>query len=180
MVSRHVPESIKRALYQEAGYRCAIPTCGETSALTMDHIEDWADVQKHDVHNMIILCANCHLRKTNGEIPPEALRAYKKNLVVINGRYTLQEVRLVKYAFENKKEITNNNNEIPFIFWDGDLITYAGLRADEIIIYKHMVHITAVWGAPEAGHSEKKGIKIEITEKGWDFIAKFMGGQEVV
>ena len=180
MVSRHVPESIKRTLFQEAGYRCAIPTCGETNALEIDHIENWSDVQEHDVHNMIILCANCHTRKTKGEIPREALRAYKKNLMVINGRYTLQEVRLIIYAFKAMKEIKNKDNEIPLTFWDGDLITYAGLDADEIISFTHMYHVTYDWGAPPAGDSENKGIKIAITEKGWEFISKFMSGQEVV
>ena len=67
-----IPAQIKRDVLIESGYRCAIPRCGQTE-ITIDHIDDYAKVKEHSFDNHIVLCANCHQRKTQGRIDRKAL-----------------------------------------------------------------------------------------------------------
>jgi 5-methylcytosine-specific restriction endonuclease McrA len=53
-----IPAGLERDLMIEAGYRCAV--CKTTEPLVIDHIIEWAVVQKHEFENMIVLCGNCH------------------------------------------------------------------------------------------------------------------------
>lgn len=87
----------------EAGHRCAIPMCRAVAPLQIDHIVDWAQVQRHEFENMIVLCANCHGLKTNGHIDRLSLRRYKANLAVINSRYGDLERRALEYFAEQRE-----------------------------------------------------------------------------
>ncbi|WP_410668455.1 HNH endonuclease [Amycolatopsis sp. cmx-4-68] len=90
-----IPAALKRELLVEAGHRCAIPTCRQATPLQFDHIEDWAKVRKHEFANMIVLCANCHARKTAGDIDRKSMHLYKANLSVLNNRYGDLEKRVL-------------------------------------------------------------------------------------
>jgi HNH endonuclease len=85
----------------EAGYRCAI--CEETSGLEIDHIIEWSEVHEHKFENMIVLCAVCHARKTDTSNPRHINRAslqqIKSTLMMLNGRYSDLERRIIK-AFQ--------------------------------------------------------------------------------
>lgn len=97
MASRpKIPIAMQRAIKGEAGYRCAIPTCRDKGPFDFEHIDEWSKVEKHEEHNIILLCVGCHARVTRGEISKEAIRAYKRNLAVISGRYSLYEKRLLE------------------------------------------------------------------------------------
>jgi hypothetical protein len=91
----------------EAGHRCAIPTCRAAAPLELEHIDDWATVQRHDFENMIVLCANCHGRKgdRSGQIDRLALRQYKANLAVINSRYGDLERRVLEEFAEQRTRL---------------------------------------------------------------------------
>jgi hypothetical protein len=95
---------LKRRLLIEAGHRCAIPTCRAVAPLQIEHIDDWANVRRHDFENMIVLCSNCHGRKGNGhgQIDRKALRQYKANLAVINSRYGDLERRVLEHLAEQR------------------------------------------------------------------------------
>ncbi|GAA2479196.1 hypothetical protein Ahu01nite_018880 [Winogradskya humida] len=88
----------------EAGHRCAIPTCRTVSPLQIEHIVDWARVQKHEFDNMIVLCANCHGRKgtRRGQIDRKSLLQYKANLTVLNSRYGEIERRVLDHFAERR------------------------------------------------------------------------------
>lgn len=90
-----VPAVLKRRLYEEAGYRCAIPACRGTSALEMAHIDPWVEVQEHSFENMIVLCAVDHARYDTKLIPKQSIRAFKAGLSVVNARYGDLEQRLL-------------------------------------------------------------------------------------
>jgi HNH endonuclease len=102
-----VPAAIERALLEEAGYRCAVPTCRATGPFDMEHIEDWAKVKEHKFENMILLCKNCHGRVTAREITKASVRAYKRNLAILNGRYSIYELRMIEtfWDFEKKRVV---------------------------------------------------------------------------
>ena len=59
--SRHVPDAIKRAVYQRDGGRCTFvdprgQRCGETAALELDHVEGFARTRRHDLDKLRLLC----------------------------------------------------------------------------------------------------------------------------
>lgn len=98
-----IPRELERALFIEAGHRCAIPTCRAVAPLVIEHIDDWATVREHRFENMIVLCANCHGLKGEGprKLDRKALRQYKINLGVINNRYSDFERRVLEFFAEN-------------------------------------------------------------------------------
>ena len=91
-----VPTELRRRLFEEAGHRCAIPTCKGTAALEMAHIEPWAKIREHSFENMIVLCAVDHTRFDRGEIELASIRSYKANLSVLRGRYNDFERRVLE------------------------------------------------------------------------------------
>ncbi|MFH8725484.1 HNH endonuclease [Streptomyces termitum] len=74
-----VPRPLARQLFVEAGHRCAIPTCRATP-LEIAHIAPWHRVRRHEFHNLIVLCPNCHTRFDRGEIDRQAMLRYKELL----------------------------------------------------------------------------------------------------
>ena len=91
---------MKRAVFEEAGYRCAIPTCKGTSALEVAHIVPWSDVREHTFDNLIVLCAVDHTRYDRDEIPRKSMQVFKDNLGLLRGRYSDAERRILE-AFAN-------------------------------------------------------------------------------
>ncbi|PKW15925.1 HNH endonuclease [Saccharopolyspora spinosa] len=94
-----IPAELRRAVLVEAGHRCAIPTCRQYP-VDIDHIVDWAKVQRHDFDNLIALCPTCHARKTRGEIDIKSMKQYKINLGVLTSRYTDLELRLLRWLVD--------------------------------------------------------------------------------
>lgn len=89
----------------ESGYRCAIPACGVTAPLHLDHIISWEAVRAHEFGNLIVLCANHHGLKESATGPRsldrKALQSIKHNLALVNGRYGDIERRVIDYFIEN-------------------------------------------------------------------------------
>ena len=59
--SRHVPDAMKRAVYERDGGRCTFVSdegrrCDETGALEFDHIEGFARTHRHDLEDLRLLC----------------------------------------------------------------------------------------------------------------------------
>jgi hypothetical protein len=88
----------RREVLVEAGYRCAIPACGQTQ-IEVHHID--GDRANHAFENLIVLCRNDHYRAERGEIDKKAIRIYKNNLGLISGRYSDMERRLLKFFVDN-------------------------------------------------------------------------------
>jgi hypothetical protein len=61
-----IPASVDRQVRVEAGFRCSMTRCAATSGLEIHHID--GDPSNHDPGNLLLLCAVCHARVTNGEI----------------------------------------------------------------------------------------------------------------
>jgi 5-methylcytosine-specific restriction endonuclease McrA len=69
--SRHVPDAMKRAVYERDGGRCAFvdsrgKRCEETGALEIDHVDGFARTHRHDVDELRLLCRahNQHAAET--------------------------------------------------------------------------------------------------------------------
>ncbi len=200
--SRYVPVRISRPLLEECGYRCSNPTCKGTSALQLEHIDDWAKLEfkKHKFDKMIVLCATCHARVTSGEIHKNAIRTYKRNLAVISGRYSLFEIRLLeKYWEADLKKSTDipthltHTGAIPSVFDEVDLIHLKGLQRDGLISVREFnffnpnnlnaKRITDTIGAESAkpflGSMNINQYLVSPTLKALEFITDYFGGREV-
>lgn len=106
MVKRKaISAELERELHMEAGWRCAIPTCRVSKPLDMAHIEPVQPNGETDYfNNMIILCKNCHARfddPTEKRMTREAMIKVKNNLMIINGRYSHFEMRVIEYFSDN-------------------------------------------------------------------------------
>jgi hypothetical protein len=98
----------------EAGYRCAL--CKTPDPLEIDHIEEWSVVKKYEFHNMIVLCGNCHGRKKRTSDPRHinkaSLRQIKQNLMLLNGRYSDLERRIIE---KFQEDLATNQIDAPSI-----------------------------------------------------------------
>jgi len=59
--SRHIPDAIKRAVYERDEGRCTFVDergrrCGETGALEFDHVDGFARTHRHDIDGIRLLC----------------------------------------------------------------------------------------------------------------------------
>lgn len=81
MQRRDISEATKRLVLVEAGHRCAIPTCRQTTT-EIAHIIPWAKTQDDSSSNLIALCPTCHTRyDQKKEIDLKSMQMYKQNLL---------------------------------------------------------------------------------------------------
>ena len=135
----HIPNELQRQLMLEVGYRC--PLCHQTEPLEFEHIEDYAEVKKHEFTNMIVLCASCHGRKKNTSNPRHinraSLKKLKQSLMLLNGRYSDLERRVLEVFQEFLK--ANPNAVLPpaFILPDTMQLLVKRLADDGLVEVQH-------------------------------------------
>lgn len=128
-VARTPPAALKRLLEEEAGHRCAVPTCRTASVLEFAHITPWAEVRRHDFTNMIVLCSLCHgLYDRERKITRSSILAYKRNLAVLNGRYNDFERRMLEMFHERGLD-----SVIKLDFSDGVSLSVRNLVRDGLV-----------------------------------------------
>jgi hypothetical protein len=71
-----IPGPVKRAVRQECAFGCVI--CG-LPLYEYDHIVPYAEVEEHQVANLVLLCDLHHREKTNGLLPVEDVRAAREH-----------------------------------------------------------------------------------------------------
>lgn len=163
-----VPSALKRELYEEAGYRCAIPTCRGTSALEMAHIRPWSEVREHTYENMIVLCAVDHTRFDRGEIPRQSVKAFKDNLMLMKSRYTESERRiLVTFAQGQEADLASGYLVIP----GGTSYTVSALIRDGLIVVEPNDQMS-IGGLPPYE-------TVELTQKGIDAVRRLRRAQRL-
>ena len=74
-----IPKTIKKALIEEVGGKCANPGCSNYR-VHIHHIRQWAVYQTHDEKYMIAVCPSCHDAIHNGSlrIDDETLLRWKQ------------------------------------------------------------------------------------------------------
>ena len=159
-----IPRPLEREVFIEAGHRCAIPTCRQTP-VEIAHIKPYSEVQEHSFENLIALCPTCHTRYDRGEIDRRSMLTYKANLSILNSRYGDFEKRILKMWAENP-EITEI--ELPL----GFEVLAMYLIQDELIRITETQHFVRIMGKPMS-------IYCELTDKGRDFIRKWISAEEL-
>jgi hypothetical protein len=87
MARKTIPDSLKRQVLSEAGYRCAVPTCRNILALDLHHIVEVQEGGATELANLLALCPTCHALYTRGTISKDAIYAYKTILVALNASF---------------------------------------------------------------------------------------------
>jgi len=77
----------------EAGHRCAIPTCRHATT-EMAHIVPESQSHDDSFENLIALCPNHTQYDQKKEIDRQSIRMYKRNLGILNSRYSDFERRV--------------------------------------------------------------------------------------
>jgi hypothetical protein len=159
-----IPRQLGREVLMEAGHRCAIPTCRQTP-VEIAHIVPWEQVQEHTFDNLIALCPTCHTRYDKGEIDRKAMRQYKANLSVLNGRYGDLEQRVLRIFAEQA-----NANQI----WlpGGFDILLMNLFKDGFLIDTGQNSGIILAGVPSAK-------LYQLTAKGREFISRWLSAEEL-
>jgi len=87
MTRKKIPESTKRSVLTEAGFRCAVPTCRTIITLDIHHIVEVSEDGTNDISNLLCLCPNCHALYHRGTIDRDAIKIWKSMLVALNGAF---------------------------------------------------------------------------------------------
>ena len=132
-----IPMEIQRALLIEASHQCAIPTCPHPR-VEFHHIIPWATCKKHEYHNLIALCPNCHTRAHDGEIDRKSLIKYKSML--ISAIRDLGNSAFNQPIVEIKRRIYKIDINHPEIYFDFEFPDFC--NSDVIIASKNI----EAWG----------------------------------
>jgi hypothetical protein len=167
--TRHpVPDSVKRDILVEAGYRCAMPRC-MVPTLEIAHILACESGGDNSRENLIALCPNHHTQYDLGEkIDMKAMRIIKNKLGIISGRYNDFEQRVFRRYADNPKQTQfelTNSTEVEILLWNA---------VNDGYIRKVSV-IDAPGADFEGGY---KHAVYEITPEGKDFIRKWLSEEE--
>lgn len=128
---------IQRAVLIEAGHQCAISACRHPR-VEIHHIVPWAKCKKHEYHNLIALCPNCHTRVHDGEIDRKSLIKYKSALV--SAIRDLGNSAFSHPIVEIKRRIYTIDINHPNIYFDFEFPDFC--NADVIIASKNI----EAWG----------------------------------
>lgn len=122
-----ISAKIKRMVLLEAGHRCAIPACRQTT-VEIAHIIPWSKVKKHEVNNLIALCPNCHTRFHNGEIDEKSIKIYKRKLVFLSDRYSKYELNVLKEFIKKDRVFIGGGKLMIINLLDDELIEINDVR----------------------------------------------------
>jgi HNH endonuclease len=149
----------KRMALLEAGYRCAIPTCRHPTH-EIAHI--LPESQSHDdsFTNLIALCPKCQ----NKEIDRQAIRGYKRNLAILNSRYSDFERRVFDQIAETDQR--------SFIVEAGFEILLAHAVNDGLLKRVEPTPAMIQRGEPTQH-------KYEVTDEGLVFINRYVCGEDL-
>ena len=149
----------KRMALVEAGHRCAIPTCRHPTT-EIAHIVPESQSHDDSFANLIALCPKCQKK----EIDAQSIRMYKRNLEILNSRYSDFERRVFDQIAETDRRsfIIEAGLEIPLLHAVNDGL----LKRVEL--------------APVANQrGEPTQHKYEVTDEGLDFINRYICGEDL-
>jgi HNH endonuclease len=116
------------AVLTEAGYRCAVPICRNILAIDLHHMLEVSEGGGDDPANIIALCPNCHRHYHRGDIPDDAIYAYKAMLVAISRAFDLDAVDRLLFLSPLRKD---------FLIVSGDgVLQFARLIAADLATVK--------------------------------------------
>jgi hypothetical protein len=149
----------KRMALVEAGHRCAIPTCRHPTNETA-HILHESENDDDSFANLIALCEKCQKK----EIDAQAIRGYKRNLAILNSRYSEFERRVFDQIAETDQR--------SFIVEPGFDILLLHAVNDGLLKRVELARVGAQRGEPTH-------YTYEVTDEGLDFINRYVCGEDI-
>jgi HNH endonuclease len=149
----------KRMALAEAGHRCAVPTCRHPTT-EIAHIVPEAQSHDDSFKNLIALCPKCRGK----EIDAQTMSMYKRNLEVLNSRYSDFERRMFDQIAETDQRsfIVEAGLEIPLLHAVNDGL----LKRVEL--------------APIGiQRGESTHYRYEVTDEGLDFVNRYVCGEDI-
>jgi hypothetical protein len=149
----------KRMALTEAGHRCAVPTCRHPTTETA-HILSESESDDDSFANLIALCPECQ----NKEIDAQAIRGYKRNLAILNSRYSEFERRVFDQIAETDRR--------SFVVEPGFDILLLHAVNDGLLRRVELAPVGARRGEPTQ-------YTYEVTDAGLDFINRYVCGEDI-
>lgn len=143
----------------QAGHRCAIPTCRHPTT-EIAHIVPESESHDDSFENLIALCPDCQKK----EIDAQSMRMYKRNLGILNSRYSDFERRVFDQIAETDRRsfIVEAGLEIPLLHAVNDGL----LKRVEL--------------APVAvQRGDPTQYTYEVTDEGLAFINRYVCGEDI-
>jgi HNH endonuclease len=149
----------KRMALVEAGHRCAIPTCRHPTT-EIAHIVPESESHDDSFQNLIALCPKCQKK----EIDAQSIRMYKRNLAILNSRYSDFERRVFDEIAETDRRsfIVEAGLEIPLLHAVNDGLLKRVELAPVGVQRGEPTHYT-----------------YEVTDEGLDFINRYVCGEDI-
>jgi hypothetical protein len=143
----------------EAAHRCAIPTCRNPTT-EIAHIEHESRSHDDSFDNLIALCPDCQTK----EIDRQAIRRHKRNLGILNSRYSDFERRVFDQIAETDRRsfIVEAGLEIPLLHAVND-----GLLK--------RVEVSSV----SIQRGEPTHYQYEVADAGLDFVSRYIQGEDI-
>jgi HNH endonuclease len=166
-----IPADLERQLMIEAGFRCAMPNCHAVEPLEIEHIDDFANVGKHEFANMIVLCSNCHRRKRDTNNPRHinrlSLTKIKQNLMLLNGRYSDLERRILE---EMRNIMESDPDRRPAVLIHHTMELLARYLVHDGLVTSEYCRAGMVTGGPHGIMITNDQFLLVLTAKGREFI----------
>lgn len=148
----------------EAGYRCAIPTCRHPTT-EIAHIVPESQSHDDSFENLIALCPDCCTRyDQKKEIDRQSIRMYKRNLGILNSRYSDFERRVFDQIAETDRR--------SFIVEEGFEIPLLHAVKDGLLKRVELSPVAIRRGEPT--HH-----KYEVTDAGVNFVNRYIQGEDI-
>jgi HNH endonuclease len=149
----------KRMALVEAGHRCAIPTCRHPTT-EIAHIVPESQSHDDSFENLIALCPKCQKK----EIDAQSIRMYKRNLEILNSRYSDFERRVFDQIAETDQRSfsVEAGLEIPLLH-----------AVNDGLLKRVELAPVAIQGGEPTQH------KYEVTDDGLDFINRYIRGEDL-
>jgi hypothetical protein len=155
---------VKSMVLVEAGHRCAIPTCRHPTT-EIAHIVPESQGHDDSFENLIALCPNCHTRYgQKKEIDRQSIRMYKRNLGILNSRYSDFERRVFDQIAETDRR--------SFIVDAGFEIVLLQAVKDGLLKEVEPQPVAIQRGGPT--HH-----KYEVTDAGLNFVSRYTQGEDI-
>lgn len=93
---KNLPAKLRDAVLAEAGYKCAVPTCGTTLALDIHHIWEVCNGGGDQMDNLLALCPTHHAMYHREIISEASVKRWKTRLIEVNniGGDAIREILL--------------------------------------------------------------------------------------
>jgi hypothetical protein len=149
----------KRMALAEAGHRCAVPTCRHPTTETA-HILPESESDDESFANLIALCEKCQRK----DIDRQSIRGYKRNLAILNSRYSEFERRVFDQIAETDRR--------SFVVEPGFEILLLHAVSDGLLKRVELAPVGAQRGEPTQ-------YTYEVTDEGLDFINRYVCGEDI-